>query len=236
MEALKIRDNTIIVWTTDNGTAGNIIGKRNGKLVRGGKTYLTENGVNSPFIINCPGKVPSGVVSDALVDFTDIFPTFAELANAPIPEAYKGDGFSFAPLILGDTVDSSRKWTLAMGSRAARIKDGRVQNVHVYRDRVLRNKKYKAFVNYDGVIHEIFDLTKDPEEKHNLISYKSREVVSALREFRKAIDKMPKKDGQPRYERLSGSYYDVDPEVLEKQIRNSKKKGNHSPAPKLSNR
>ena len=76
--------------------------------------------------------------------------------------------------------------------------------------------------------------TRDPEEKHNLISYKSREVVSALREFRKAIDKMPKKDGQPRYEKLSGSYYDVDPEVLEKQIRNNKKKGNHSPSPKLN--
>ena len=231
MEELKIRDNTIIVWTTDNGTGGNITGVRNGKLVRGGKTYLTENGVNSPFIINCPGKVPSGVVTDALVDFTDIFPTFAELANAKLPSDYQGDGISFAPLVLGDTTSSARKWTMAMGSKAARIKDGRVQNVHVYRDRALRNKKYKAFVNYQGIIHEIFDLTKDPEEKHNLITYKSREVVSALREFRKAIEKMPKKDGQPRYEKLSGSYYDVDPELLEKQIRNNKNKSNHAPAP-----
>ena len=229
LEELKIRDNTIIVWTTDNGTGGNIIGTRNGRAVRGGKTYLTENGVNAPFIVNCPGKVPGGVVTDALVDFTDILPTFADLGNAKLPIKYIGDGQSFAPLLLGKASDSPRTWTMALGSRAARIKDGRVQNVYEYRDRAIRNKKYKAFVNAKGEINEIFDLSKDVEEERNYLYSKNAEVVANLRAFRKVLETLPEKDAQPRYKKLSGSLYDVDPAVLEKQISRDIRKSNHAP-------
>ncbi|MEL6898552.1 MAG: sulfatase-like hydrolase/transferase, partial [Planctomycetota bacterium] len=56
-----IRDNTLIVFTTDNGTGGNR-NKRLGRMVRGGKAKMTEqNGTAQPFIVNCPGMVPAGV-------------------------------------------------------------------------------------------------------------------------------------------------------------------------------
>jgi len=229
LEDLKIRDNTIIVWTTDNGTSGTIVGNRDGRAVRGGKTFLTENGVNAPFIVNCPGKVPSGVVTDALVDFTDILPTFAELGGAELPENYAGDGHSFAPLLLGEATDSSRDWTMALGSRAATLKNGRVQNIFEFRDRVIRDKRFKAFVNYDQEINEIFDLSKDIEEEENLIESNNKDVVAALGKFSKVIKQLPKKDAQPKYKKLSGSIFDVPVEVLDKQVKRDKNKGNHSP-------
>ena len=231
LEELKIRDNTIIVWTTDNGTGGNITGTMNGRKVRGGKTFLTENGVNAPFIVNCPGKVPAGIKTNALMDFSDILPTFTELGGATIDNKYKTDGKSFAPLILGDTLDSSRDWTMALGSRAATLENGRVKNIYVFRDRAIRNKRFKAFVNTEQKINEIFDLINDVEEVNNLIDSKNPEVKKALKLFEKVVKELPSEDGQPKYTKLEGSLYDVEIEVLQKQHKGDRKKGNHSPKP-----
>ncbi|MBV1888522.1 MAG: sulfatase-like hydrolase/transferase [Urechidicola sp.] len=231
LEELKIRDNTIIVWTTDNGTSGSVVGTMNGRKVRGGKTYLTENGVNAPFIVNSPGTVPSGVVTDALIDFTDILPTFAELAGVKVSKKLETDGQSFAPLLLGKSNDSPRDWTMALGSRAATLENGRVKNVYEFRDRAIRNKRFKAFVNTEQEINEIFDLSNDLEEVNNLIESKDPEVMVALKAFNKVIQELPSKDAQPKYSKLKGSLYDVEIEVLQKQHKGDKKKGNHSPKP-----
>ena len=101
LKKFKIRDNTIIFWTTDNGTAGNIIGQINGKKVRGGKTYLTQNGVNEPFIVNWPGTISAGTKSDALIDFSDILPTFADIGRTELPKKYIYDGKSFKDILIG---------------------------------------------------------------------------------------------------------------------------------------
>ena len=231
LEELKIRDNTIIVWTTDNGTSGSVTGTMNGRRVRGGKTYLTENGVNAPFIVNSPGIVPSGVVTDALIDFTDILPTFAELGGIEVSKKLVLDGKSFAPLLLVKTTDSSRDWTMALGSRAATLENGRVKNIYEFRDRAIRNKKFKAYVNYDQRIDEIYDLSNDLEEERNLINNRNAEVVAALRFFNKVVQDLPTEDAQPKYTKLEGSLFDVELEVLEKQHKGDKHKGNHSPKP-----
>ncbi len=232
LDELKIRDNTIIVWTTDNGTAGNIIGTMNGRKVRGGKTYLTENGVNAPFIVNSPRLVPKGIVTDALIDFSDLLPTFAELGGAKLSKKIKTDGKSFAPLLLGKSNDSPREWTMALGSRAATLENGRVKNIYKFRDRVIRNKRFKAFVNTDQKIVEIYDVTSDIEEEKNLINVKNAEVVETLKFFDKIVNKLPSEDAQPKYNKLEGSLFDIDLEVLKKQHRSNKKKSNHSPKPK----
>lgn len=227
LEELNIRDNTIIVWTTDNGTSGSIIGKRNGRLVRGGKTYLTENGVNAPFIVNCPGKVPSGVVTDALIDFTDIFPTFVELSGGKTKKM--GDGSSFAPLILGKANDSPRAWTMALGSRAARLENGRVKNVFTFRDRVIRTKKYKAYINTQKRIYELIDVENDFEESRNLMGYHNPKVARTLAMFQRIVDDLPDIDAQPKYKKLKKSFYDIDPTELEKRVAQDKSKGSKSP-------
>ena len=119
LNELKIRDNTIVFWTTDNGSGSKITGEYKGEICKGGKATDTERGTNAPFVVSCPGLVPQGVVTDALTDFTGMLPTFAERGGATIPmDKVTGgviDGKSIAPLITGKAKDSSRSWIMAQG-------------------------------------------------------------------------------------------------------------------------
>ncbi|MCP5115109.1 MAG: sulfatase-like hydrolase/transferase, partial [bacterium] len=137
LDELKIRDRTIVIFTTDNGTGRGIRGHMNGRLVSGGKAQLTENGPRQPFIVNGPGMVPVGVTTDALTDFTDMLPTFAELAGAELPEGVTLDGRSIAKVILGTEADGPREWIMAMGFGPARLDDKGVRPVKDYTDRVV---------------------------------------------------------------------------------------------------
>lgn len=229
LEDLEIRDNTIIVWTTDNGTSGNIIGHINGKAIRGGKTYLTENGVNEPFIVNWPEKIPLGKVTDALIDFSDLLPTFADLGGTTLPNEFQFDGKSFKNLILGEKDKSDRDWILTMGSLPARINYGRVKNVHKFRDRALRGERYKVFVDTLQQITEIYDLKKDIKEVNNLLNSKSGDVQRALLKFRNIVNELPSEDRQPRYSKLSGSLFDISPKELNKKAEKERKRSNHAP-------
>ena len=65
LEALRIRDRTIVIFTTDNGTCGGLTARMNGREVEGGKATLWESGIRAPFIVNGPGWVPQGVRQEA---------------------------------------------------------------------------------------------------------------------------------------------------------------------------
>jgi len=214
LDLLGIRENTYLIFTTDNGTAGNIIGSRNGIPTRGGKTFLTENGVNAPFIINAPGLVPEGVSTDALMDFTDLFPTLADLAGIELPVDAHLDGISFAP-VLNAGGKGERDWILAMGSLAGRVgEDGMIKNWYRFRDRALRNKQYKVYVDTLQQIHRLYDLENDPFERRNLVEEPGLEEV--LEQFEQLVEKLPAEDSQPDYTPNDTSFYDVPPEFLEK--------------------
>lgn len=220
LEAIGERENTIIVWTTDNGTSKNIVGTINGRKVRGGKTLTTENGINSPFIVNSPGLVPSGVVTEALVDFTDVLPTFVDLANTRIPASYKVDGKSFAPLILGESNDSNRDFILSMGGKnEAEVSDKGVENKYVYRDRVVRDKQYKLFVKAspERGYEKLVDLKNDVEEKVNLLDSKNPQVVAAKKKLIKVVESLPDKDNDPKYRRKAALAWD-NPVTVKSQV------------------
>jgi len=99
LERLKLRDQTLIVFTGDNGCVGQQT--VNGRPIDGRKGALKEGGSRVPLIVNWPGSTPAGKLSKDLVDFTDFFPTFAEVAKANLPPGVTLDGHSFAPQILG---------------------------------------------------------------------------------------------------------------------------------------
>ncbi len=228
LEELEIRDNTIIVWTTDNGTDVNQIGRMNGRAVRGGKMHLTDNGVNAPLIVNCPGIVPQGVVSKAMVDFTDILPTFCELGSAEMDNNFTYDGKSFAPKILGKNTDTERDWVMALGGHFAKLIDDRITSAHIFRDRVIRDKQYKAYVDTSGQIYEIIDLHNDLDERINLIESDNSDILKSKEKFQKIVDQLPKKDNSPFYEKLNKSYYDHPAKALNKVSRAGKKNFNKS--------
>ncbi|MBI1370484.1 MAG: sulfatase-like hydrolase/transferase [Planctomycetes bacterium] len=199
LDELKLREKTIIVFTTDNGTGG-VTGMLNGHRVPGAKAKMNEAGVAMPFIVNCPGTVPSGVVTEALVDFTDLLPTFSELGGGHIPADRVLDGHSFAPLILGKASDTDRDWILAMGGGAARVRDGRVVPAQAYDDRVMRDQRFKLWVNKQGEPEAMYDMKSDPWETTNVLKSSDPAMLASLAKFKAALAKMPKQDAAPQYD------------------------------------
>ena len=225
LDELKIRDRTIVIFTTDNGTSGGLRGTVNGKRPSGGKASKYEGGVCEPFIVNCPGTVAAGVETDALTDFSDLLSTFAELGGATLPKNIPLDGKSFAPLILGKPDDSPRKWIMALGHGAARLDEQGVRGVVDYTARIIRDKRFKVWVNEDAQITQLFDLKADPLEQSNLFGKKGQAIQDAIAKFQKVVDSMPAKDARPQYRKRKALPWDkkFEPNKTRKK-RNRKKK------------
>ena len=218
-----IRKNTIIIFTTDNGTGGGVRGTIGGVRPTGGKASNYEGGVCEPFIVNCPGTVPAGVETDALTDFTDLLPTFAELGGAPLPKGVTLDGKSFAPLLLGKANDSPRDWILAMGHGAARLDAQGVRGRSDYMDRVLRDKRYKVWLEKGPNISRLYDLKTDPMEQVNLIESPKPAHVAALKKFQAIVDSQPKVDARPQYRPRKANPWDRKPKENLKPKRENRK-------------
>ncbi len=111
LERLKLRENTLLVFFGDNGTANGRADRAQigGRRLSGAKGSMLEGGSLEPLIVNWPGVTPAGKVCDDLIDSTDFLPTFAEVAGATLPQNVKIDGHSFAPRIRGER-SKPRDW------------------------------------------------------------------------------------------------------------------------------
>lgn len=97
IEELGLREDTIIMFTGDNGTGGE------------GKATPTELGARVPMIVNCPGRVKQIGLTDALVDTSDVMPTLVELVGTSLPKDHPIDGHSIVPILRGEQTDV-RDW------------------------------------------------------------------------------------------------------------------------------
>jgi arylsulfatase A len=108
LDELGIRDNTIVIFTADNGTNRSLTYPFHGEQRKGEKSLATERGSHVPLIVNGPGLVPAGILSDDMVDFSDVLPTLAEIAGATLPDV-ELDGRSFWPQCKGRE-GNPREW------------------------------------------------------------------------------------------------------------------------------
>jgi len=119
LDKLGLREKTVILFSTDNGTSqvgyqpqhdpAMTTGKIGGRAVNGRKGQLLEGGSRVPLIASWKGTLPAGGVRSDLIDFSDLLPTFADLAGAKLPEGVKFDGQSFAPQLRGQP-GKPREW------------------------------------------------------------------------------------------------------------------------------
>jgi arylsulfatase A-like enzyme len=222
LDTLDIRGRTIVIFSTDNGTSGGITGHLNGRSVPGGKGSISERGCWAPFLVNCPGLVPEGVVTDCLTDFTDLLPTFCELGGTEIPADLEIDGESIAPVLLGKQKDGSREWIMAMGGGVARLTDaGRVVPAAPYAARAIRDKRFKAIVGEGGAITTVYDLCRDPDEAENLAASEDPDVVAARQKLEAAVAAFPTTDAAPRYDPTPPQPWDRKPgpkKLIDKQL------------------
>lgn len=169
LDRLKLRDNTLIVFTGDNGSTET--GTINGRKVDGRKSNLLEGGSRVPLIVNWPGVTPAGAVRKDLVDFSDLFPTFAEVAGAKLPNGVKIDGHSFAAAIKGE-IGQPRDWVY----------------VQLGEKRYVRDATWK--LNNDG---EFFDMRDAPFNQF-LLTKPTGYAKAAREELQKVLDGLISED------------------------------------------
>lgn len=104
-------DNTIILFTADNGTNVRLTSRWNGQDIQGGKGTMTDMGTHVPFVAYWKGHTPKGVVLDDLVDFTDFYTTLADAAGIKLGADDPIDGRSFFPQLKGQK-GNPRNWVL----------------------------------------------------------------------------------------------------------------------------
>lgn len=111
LDRLKLRENTLIVFMGDNGSTKSaaVDATIGGRRIEGEKGSMKEGGGLVPFFATWPGVTPSGKVNANVSDASDLLPTFAEIAGAPMPTGRVIDGRSLVSQFKGDT-KSPRTW------------------------------------------------------------------------------------------------------------------------------
>ena len=171
-EELGIADKTLIIFTSDNGAhqEGGADPKffNSGGPYRGYKRDLYEGGVHVPMMAYWPGKVAAGSESNHISAFWDMMPTFAELAELPVPE--KTDGISMVSALTGKGEQMEHPYLYwefhERGGRVA-VRMGKWKGV---RYNVLKKPNAQM---------KLFDLESDPGEKNNL-AVENPEVVDRI--------------------------------------------------------
>ncbi|MCA9232675.1 MAG: arylsulfatase, partial [Planctomycetales bacterium] len=156
VEELGLTQNTLFVFTSDHGPWSGMpkLFHSAGPL-RGEKRQLYEGGIRVPFIVRWAGHVPSGKVSNEVVAFWDMLPTFAELAGVDPPQGL--DGISVAAAFKGESVPAKREylyWDYG-------------HNRETYHQAV-RIGDWKGIRNGQGEPIELYDLSKDVAEELNI--------------------------------------------------------------------
>jgi arylsulfatase A-like enzyme len=156
---LGIEENTVVVFTSDNGGLSTSEGTPTANVpLRAGKGWHYEGGVREPLLIRWPGVTQPGSLCRAPIISTDYYPTFLEMAGLPLRPRQHVDGVSLVPVLKGG-VQPERPlfWHYPHYSNQGGAPGGAVR---------LGNLKLIEW--FEDVRVELFDLSADPGERHNL--------------------------------------------------------------------
>jgi len=166
LETLGLDDNTLIVFTSDNGPwlPYGIDGGSAGPL-KGGKGGTDEGSMRVPAIFWWPGKIPAGQRSNEIAANMDLLPTFADITDVPLPDDRVIDGRSLLPLLTGETQRGPHDmFYYCTGNQPGDAKF-----------RAVRDRRWKLVVGPDEDKEKLFknlalyDLNQDVRERFNRI-------------------------------------------------------------------
>jgi arylsulfatase A-like enzyme len=155
LEELDLTDNTILIFTTDNGTAGG--NKIYDGGLRGSKGAVYEGGHRVPMFIRWPdGQLTGGKDIDKLVAHYDLLPTFVDLLRFDFNPVKPLDGISLKPLL----TESAKSWP----NRVMYVDTQRLQNLVKYKDYSVMDDRWRM-VNGN----ELYDMSNDKIQSKNVI-------------------------------------------------------------------
>ena len=180
LEELKIADNTLLIFASDNG--GNHYAdtpqKTNNAPLRDGKGSAYEGAYRVPLIVRWPGKVAAGTETDEPVTSVDFFPTLRAVSGQEPAASEKLDGTSLLPLLMKQQPLRRKAlyWHYPHYHHGGASPHG-----------VIRKGQYRLIEHFDGTPAELYDVKNDIGETVNLVNTrpeKVKELLNELREWR----------------------------------------------------
>ena len=170
LEELGLDENTVVIFTSDNGgvASGDAFSTTNLPL-RGGKGYQWEGGIREPYFIKVPWLDNKPTTIDYPVTGADFYPTILDLANVdPLPNQHV-DGVSLAPLLEGQALaDRSLFWHYPhygnQGGEPASI---------------IRQQDWKLIHYWEDGRNELYNLEEDPSEQRD-VAMEHPDIASAM--------------------------------------------------------
>jgi arylsulfatase A-like enzyme len=159
LDELKLRENTLVIFTSDNGGFSGVADNR---PLRAGKGYLYEGGIRVPLMVRWPGVIEPGRETDEPVISMDFTPTLLEVAGVPGRQRVASDGTSLLGLFQGED-QLHRDAIYFHYPNYAWHGDNRLGGA-------IRRGDYKLIRNYDDQSVELYNLVKDLGEKKDLAS------------------------------------------------------------------
>lgn len=180
LDRLGVTDDTLLIFTSDNGPHPGTNGHRSEGSLRGLKSQIWEGGHRVPFVAQWPKRIPAGTVSDEPICLTDMLATFAALTGAALPEDAGPDSYDILPALLGRAgaapirealVSHSQNGTFAIRQGAWKL--------------ILDNKTSGGWMTpagkppAPGTPGQLYNLAEDPQERNDLWEQKP-EIVARL--------------------------------------------------------
>ena len=210
LEENGLEENTIVIFTADNGPAG---GQSIARPLRGSKGMYYEGGIREPLLIKWPGVVDPSSVTDVPVIGTDFFPTLTEITGARRPDSL--DGVSLVSLLKGESPSLAPRplfWHfpayLQMGKNDRAFEDS--QGKPYFRTTpcsVIRYGDWKLIEYFETGTLELYNLAEDLSEKNDLSEdqpEKREELHRLLRQWRENTQAPEPREPNPGYLKVEG--------------------------------
>jgi arylsulfatase A-like enzyme len=160
LEQLGLSDDTVVLFTSDNGGLSTSEGSPTSNLpLRGGKGWLYEGGTRVPLIIKWPGITPPGSVSETPVMSIDFYPTILEIAGQETDQSPVLDGVSLTPIL---------EQRAALPERALFWHYPHYSNQGGFPGGAVRVGNYKLLERYEDGRAQLYDLASDLSEQRDL--------------------------------------------------------------------
>ena len=178
LDELGLSENTIVIFTSDNGPAPSFQSARAAYL-RGTKNSLYEGGIRMPFLIKYPKKIKAGQVNnESVLCAIDLYPSLCAIAGIETEKGYQGDGQNYDKVLLGKS-KAKRKtdlmWDFGRNQFFKKPGNANDRSPHL----AIRSGNWKLLINNDGSDAQLYDIEKDKFEKND-VAQSHPEVVAKL--------------------------------------------------------
>ncbi len=190
LKAQGINENTLIIFTSDNGPLPSFEGSRAAPY-RGSKLSLYEGGIRMPFLVHYPARTPKGQVDTrSVLSATDLFPTFLSLAGQPATGATYGENVASAFVGKPYFRKKALFWEYGRNNESFRYPQGQDRSPNL----AMRQGNWKLLINDNGSGVELYDLNNDPSETNNVAEKQlimTGQMRTQLLAWRKELPQLP---------------------------------------------